>query len=267
MLDHVQLTRQLRFGLHESAEPSIPASANGFAANPALLDLAPFLTLAATIAGRVDPATGMLLNIKTVDRILRQVAIPILRAGCYLHKAGATSLILRLFTRLAGEFTPHRLVALRLALSPFLSLTVTAKEPAMVQLTERFEFSAAHRLHADALSATQNREIFGRCNNPNGHGHNYELEVTVAGEPDPATGQVISIPDLQRIVNQHAIDLFDHKHLNLDCPDFRRLNPTVENIARVLYEHLQPAIPAPARLATVRVWETPKTMCEYGRAT
>jgi 6-pyruvoyltetrahydropterin/6-carboxytetrahydropterin synthase len=132
----------------------------------------------------------------------------------------------------------------------------------MVQLTERFEFSAAHRLHAAELSEKENHEIFGRCNNANGHGHNYELEVTVFGEPD-SHGRVISISELQKIVNSRVVDVFDHKHLNLDCPEFSKLNPTVENIAKIIYEKLATSFSSRAKLRRVRVWETPKTCCEY----
>jgi len=133
----------------------------------------------------------------------------------------------------------------------------------MVQVSLRFEFSAAHRLHAENLSSEQNMNIFGRCNNPNGHGHNYELEVTITGPADKKTGHVMPLGELQRIVNEHIVDIFDHKHLNLDCADFRELNPTVENIVQVLYRRLKPHVPAPARLDSLRLWETPKTMAEY----
>ena len=108
--------------------------------------------------------------------------------------------------------------------------------------------------------------MFGRCNNPNGHGHNYEVEVVVAGLPDAHSGVVTPVGALQQAVNAHIIDPFDHKHLNLDCPEFAAqggLNPTVENIAMVLFRRLAPHVPAPAKLAALRVWETPKTMCEY----
>ena len=132
----------------------------------------------------------------------------------------------------------------------------------MVQLSQRFEFSAAHRLHSDSLSEKDNWEVFGRCNNPNGHGHNYELEVTLTGNPNPA-GQILPIPTLQKIVKEKVIDLFDHKHLNLDCEEFKTLNPTVENIAQVIHAKLKSAFPHPARLLHIKVWETPKTVAQF----
>src|SRR6185295_16856816 len=111
--------------------------------------------------------------------------------------------------------------AVRLSVSPFLTIGARREELPMVRLSQRFEFSAAHRLHSSALSESDNWQVFGRCNNPNGHGHNYELEVAVAGEPDASTGAVMPVVELQRIVNERVIDAFDHKHLNLDCAEFR----------------------------------------------
>jgi 6-pyruvoyltetrahydropterin/6-carboxytetrahydropterin synthase len=173
----------------------------------------------------------------------------------------AAALLERLRIHLADKV--ESVDAIELALSPYLKVAAHHEELPMVRLSQQFEFSAAHRLHTATLSEAENIEIFGRCNNPNGHGHNYELEVVVAGVPDTQTGVVIPLEELQRIVNQRIIDPFDHKHLNLDCAEFRDLNPTVENIARVLYGRLKGHIPAPAKLVSVRVWETPKTMCEY----
>ena len=256
------LTREIRFGLHKDASLDAPQSSNGFAANPALVGIAPFLTLSTTISGTVDPATGMLINIKLVDKILRDLAVPAIRDAHYARHLTAEQTLAHLWPLLKDRFQPHRLDQLTLSPSRYLTFSLSDKEPAMVRLSLRFEFSAAHRLHSAALSEEKNQEVFGRCTNANGHGHNYELEVTLAGTP-ASSGQLIAIPLLQQIVNQQIIEPFDHKHLNLDCPEFRTVNPTVENIAAALFHRLQPHIPAPARLASLRVWETPKTMCEY----
>jgi 6-pyruvoyltetrahydropterin/6-carboxytetrahydropterin synthase len=261
----IELTREVRFGVHP--EPPNTPSQNGFAGNPPLAGLGVFLTLQATVRGPVDQRTGMLVNIKQIDAQVRAVAVPRIRA--YAAASGSTvrgggDLLPELLQMLAAHLPQVELVALELGLSPYLALRVMAKEPTMVQMAERFEFSAAHRLHSDALSPAENEEIFGRCNNPNGHGHNYELEVTLSGHADPRTGLVMPVPALQQIVNSRVIDVFDHKHLNVDCAEFAKLNPTVENIARVIYEKLSGSIPAPAKLLHVRVWETPKTVAQYG---
>ncbi len=256
------LTREIRFALDEAAAADGVGAANGFAGNPALGGVGIFLRLAAGLSGEIDPATGMLVNIKLVDRVLREIAVPRLREGHFGRGISPEAAMVELWGILRGRFVPHVLRRLHLAASPYLSFAVNDKEPEMVQLCLRFEFSAAHRLHSAGLSEAENWEVFGRCNNPNGHGHNYEIEVVVAGEPGKS-GQVMAVGKLQEIVNREIIEPFDHKHLNLDCVEFRELNPTVENIAGVLYRRLKPHIAGPARLAALRVWETPKTMCEF----
>jgi 6-pyruvoyltetrahydropterin/6-carboxytetrahydropterin synthase len=264
------LTRELRIGLEPPpATAGVPANAsNGFAGNPALTTIAPFVLLRASLAGAIDASTGMLINIKIIDQVLRDVAVPFMRDAYYAPGANPHPglLLPKLFRLVEGRFAPHRLTAMTLAPSPFLWFQIHDKEPQMIKMSQRFEFSAAHRLHADSLSEKKNQEIFGRCNNPNGHGHNYEVEVTLAGTPDPQSGNLLpgGILQLQQLVNQRIIDHFDHKHLNLDCVEFQSgLNPTVENIARVIYQKLKPAIPGPATLHCIKVWETPKTVAEY----
>ena len=134
----------------------------------------------------------------------------------------------------------------------------------MVRLSQKFEFSATHRLHNPALSDDENCRTYGKCNNPHGHGHNYELQVTLRGTPDPKTGVVIDVPAFERVVAQTVIERFDHKNLNIEIDEFRELMPSVENIAMVIYRMLKPKFAEQrARLAAVTVWETPKTWCEY----
>ena len=133
----------------------------------------------------------------------------------------------------------------------------------MVLLSQKFEFSASHRLHNPSLSDEANRDTFGKCNNPHGHGHNYEVQVALIGEPDSG-GVLVDIPTFERTVAEVAIDRFDHKNLNVELPEFENVIPSVENIARAIYRLLKPRFAdARARLASVTVWETPKTSCEY----
>ena len=135
----------------------------------------------------------------------------------------------------------------------------------MVRFSQTFEFAASHRLHNPALSDDENRTLFGKCNNPLGHGHNYQVQVTLVGEPDPVTGRVADVPAFERAVDEAVLRRFDHRHLNLEVPEFADVIPSVENIARVTYELLKPRFAGErAKLATVTVWETPKTWCEYG---
>ena len=132
----------------------------------------------------------------------------------------------------------------------------------MTQLTQRFDFSAAHRLHNDALDDAANRELFGKCNNREGHGHNYQLDVTLAGEVD-RDGTLIRLDEFTRTVQRIVIDRFDHKHLNVQTEEFKTVIPTVENIAKVVYTLLENEFDG--KLHSVRVWETEKTSAEYGR--
>ncbi len=132
----------------------------------------------------------------------------------------------------------------------------------MVEVTQSFEFSAGHQLWCDEFSEAQNRRLFGKCSNPNGHGHNYVVEVTLGGSPDKTTGSVINLEELSHIVNERVIGPFDHKFLNRECADFASLNPSVENIARVIWQRLVDHFDQ-AKLTKVRVWETPKTSATY----
>ncbi len=126
----------------------------------------------------------------------------------------------------------------------------------------RLHFNAAHRLHNPARSDEWNRETFGPCNNPNYHGHNYELEVLVAGEIDPDTGYVLDVGILKRIVDERVLQVLDHRNLNLDVAWFRDRIPSAENIARFCWEALVDAMPA-GRLTLIRLWETPRNYVEY----
>jgi 6-pyruvoyltetrahydropterin/6-carboxytetrahydropterin synthase len=130
------------------------------------------------------------------------------------------------------------------------------------EVVRRAHFNAAHRLHNPARSAEWNREIFGPCNNPNYHGHNYEVEICVEGEIDPDTGYVVDVSLLRRLFDEHVHAHLDHRNLNLDVPWFADRLPSTENIAVYIWEQLAPRIPA-GRLSRIRLWETPRNFVEY----
>ncbi len=123
-------------------------------------------------------------------------------------------------------------------------------------------FNAAHRLHHAAWSAARNQEVFGKCNNPNYHGHNYNLTVRLTGSVDPATGYVFDLKELSDIIKKQVLNRFDHRNLNLDTEDFRELNPTAENIAVVIWRRLRAALPPQLTLA-VTLHETDRNFVEY----
>jgi 6-pyruvoyltetrahydropterin/6-carboxytetrahydropterin synthase len=131
-----------------------------------------------------------------------------------------------------------------------------------VYLTRRVTFSAAHRLWSDLLSVEENYKVYDKCANPNGHGHNYELEVTVYGEPDSHTGMVMNLTDMKQIINEHVIDAIDHKHLNYDVPWLEDVVPTAEVLVVKFWERLEPAFP-PGLLYEVKLHETENNIATY----
>ena len=135
----------------------------------------------------------------------------------------------------------------------------------MVFLTRRATFSASHYYWNDAWSAERNQQVFGRCANRNGHGHNYTLEVTVAGRPDPVTGFVVDLKWLKDVMEHEVLAAYDHRHLNLEVPEFKDRIPTTENIAIAIWRRLEPAVTAAggAKLDRVRVYETPEIFAEF----
>jgi 6-pyruvoyltetrahydropterin/6-carboxytetrahydropterin synthase len=135
----------------------------------------------------------------------------------------------------------------------------------MVFLTRRATFSAAHYYWNEAWSAEKNEQVFGRCANRNGHGHNYTLEVTVAGEPDAQTGFVVDLKWLKDVMEREVLSAWDHRHFNLEVPEFAAALPTTENIAIAAWKRLEPAVEAAkgAKLAAIRVYETPEIFAEY----
>jgi 6-pyruvoyltetrahydropterin/6-carboxytetrahydropterin synthase len=132
----------------------------------------------------------------------------------------------------------------------------------MVLLTRTYEFSAAHRLHSIQLSDEENLELFGKCNNPYGHGHNYRLEITLQGEVDPRTGLMLDLGTLDQIVREEILSRYDHHNLNADLEEFRELNPTSENLVKVIWRRLERRLISPA-LYKVTVRETDRNVFAY----
>jgi len=229
--------------------------------------------LRVTLGGQVDPRTGMVTNIKELDRILKEVSgefdhkfinldHPAFRDRIPTTENLASYMRDRIEDTLRAENEPYNLSRLTLYEEPTLWADVFPGEGrTMASLTKTFGFSAAHRLHSAALSDQENRAVFGKCNNLHGHGHNYELEVTVQGDIDPRTGMIMDLGILMQTVQAEVIARFDHTHLNKDTAEFRTLNPTGENIVKVIWDLLKPKLGD--RLSRVGLWETPKNFFEY----
>ncbi len=131
-----------------------------------------------------------------------------------------------------------------------------------VYVTRRAHFNAAHRLHNPAKSHAWNQAAFGKCNNPNWHGHNYLLEVTVAGTPEPSTGFVLDLGELKQLIQEHVVDHLDHKNLNVDVTFMAGVIPSTENLVIAIWHILAPHIPAGC-LHRIRLFETERNYAEY----
>jgi 6-pyruvoyltetrahydropterin/6-carboxytetrahydropterin synthase len=132
----------------------------------------------------------------------------------------------------------------------------------MVYLTRKAEFSASHLYHNPAFTPEENRRIFGKCNNPHGHGHNYTLEVTVKGEVDPRSGFVVDLKQLKEVMHREVLDAMDHRFLNKEVPEFLHQIPTTENIAIAIWQRLVAKLDR-AQLHRVRVYETPDLFVDF----
>ena len=131
-----------------------------------------------------------------------------------------------------------------------------------IHLTKRTHFCASHRLFNPSFSDEKNWEVFGPCNNPHGHGHNYTLDVTVKGDPDPETGMIVNLRDLSDVVTKEIIDQLDHKHLNLDVPWLEGVIPTLENLAIRIWRRLEKVLP-PDTLHSVKLYESEDNFVIY----
>jgi 6-pyruvoyltetrahydropterin/6-carboxytetrahydropterin synthase len=251
----LRLTRDVRFAVRPDGSLP-PDGKNGHAGRPSLDGIGYHFELSVTLEGEPDPVSSYLRNIVEIDREVRARAVPLVATAIRDGRTRDVAALMRSLRDALAHVEPAwSLVALSLRLSPFLVLAIDAHN--MISRTQSFEFSAAHRLHNPQLGDDANRATFGKCNNPLGHGHNYVVDVTIGD-----SGTEVPLPEVsevEQIVAERAIDPLDHKHLNQEVPEFATLNPSVENIAKVIYDRLAPHLP----LRAVKVWETPKTSAEY----
>lgn len=261
-----RLTRLVRFAINAEADSQLSQlPSNSYGGYPSLTGAGQFFELAVTVEGPLLPPGDYMLNIKEIDQAVRRKVIPIFAEDLRSQKfGGGAGTLGRAHQALEKAWPNVSLVCIELSLTPFFSLTINRSEAPMVRTSQKFEFCASHRLHNPDLSDEENRRIFGKCNNPRGHGHNYELQVTLIGVPD-SSGRIMPMAEFERIVSETVIEKFDHKNLNAELDEFKNVNPSVENIASVIYGLLKPRF-APGRLASVTVWETPKTFCQYSES-
>jgi len=260
-----ELTREIRFAINCEKDCQLGhRPSNSFGGYPSLQGIEHYLIVRVSLRGQLQPQTQYLRNIKEIDQTVRAAVIDL--AAAFVRRERTTDggeLLLRMFAALRDAFAPAALARLQLLLSPFLSLTALATELPMIRLSQKFEFCAAHRLHNPALTDQQNLALYGKCNNPNWHGHNYHLEVTLMGKPN-SNGILMPVPDFEEVVSATVIDQFDHRNLNTEVAEFAGIVPTVENIAQVIFKMLQPKLATDQhKLAAVTVWESERTWCTY----
>ena len=225
--------------------------------------------VSATIAGSIDPCTHFLVDFRSLDDLLREAVAPLDHRRLDVEYAAlgdrepsTEALAVALF----GALAPHvrsrleqaRLLGVRVAEND--GLWADRREGGAVEVTRAYAFSAAHRLADPQRDDAENRRIYGKCANPQPHGHDYRFEVTVAGEPDPRTGLVADVKALDEAVAARVLRLFDHRYLNAEVPPFDRVQPTAERIAERIWELIAPDV---AGLARVVVYETPRSAFAY----
>lgn len=260
----VRLTRTVRFALNP---PGASARAGeGFSGRPGLSGFGALYEMDVHLVGEPGAHTGYLMDIKAIDRAVREAALAVLERARGANPASdPMSALPGVFAALARAL-PERLGSLTLRLSPFHAIELSEDSMTTALLRLRFDFAASHRLHTASLSAEENRRLFGKCNWESGHGHNYEFEPCVEVSLDASGTPSITPAAIERLAQQIILDRYDHRHLNLDCEEFGPggVNPTVENIARVFYERFAPAVErAGGRLREVLVRESDRTSATY----
>jgi 6-pyruvoyltetrahydropterin/6-carboxytetrahydropterin synthase len=269
----IRLSRTVRFCVNPGAHPDeARTGVNGYAGRPPMRGLGRYYELHVNVLGNAQPITGYLVSIKTIDDAARQSAVPIVIKACTDDPMVDPAALLPAMFQALDNALPDvaQLAELRFALTPTYSVSMEVSTMAKAILRQQFDFAASHRLNTPSLSPEENRRIFGRCNNANGHGHNYRVEPAV--EIDVPTGNArpaFALEELEAITLSTIIDRYDHTHLNKDTPEFREgaLNPSVENMAKVFFTALAPRIEeasrGAARLRSLTVWETDRTSCTY----
>ena len=227
--------------------------------------------------GTTDLRTGMVVNIKDIDALLEERIVAQLDHKCLNldHPAFRSRLptteniALFVWRELDGHLPRVNLSSVRLYESESLwaetrGETTAERRLPVAYLTRVYDFSASHRLHNPRLRDTENFELYGKCNNPNGHGHNYRVEVTLRGELDERTGMIVDLGYLDEVARKEIVERFDCTHLNTDVDALRDLVPTSENVVKALYDLLAPHFADGASLHRVRLYETPKSWFDYG---
>lgn len=261
------LSRTIRFAVNPDGSTFGP---NGFAGRPAMRGLGRFYEMTFALRGEPDARTGYIVGIQEIDAAARSAVLPLVAGACRDTPTAEPAALMPGLWDAAARAMPRPLARMAWTLTPTyaVEMTVDDRTGNRVQIRQSFDFAAAHRLHSPDLSDEQNRSIFGKCNNPSGHGHNYRVEPVISVPVSEADR--FDLAAFEEVVERAVIDPFDHKHLNTDTTDFDQTRggvmPSVERIAMVCHERLagpvRDLLPG-AELLRVTVWETDRTSCTY----
>lgn len=265
---HQILQRTVRFSINPDGSA---LGENSYAGKPSLSGYGRYYEIQIAVKGQPDPQTGYLIGIQHIDSIVREHLIPMITKQVANNPSSNPALLLIEFWPIITDLIKHQLHAICWQLTPYdcIEMNTSTQSTNAVLVRQRFDFAAAHRLHAPGMSDSENAEYFGKCNNLNGHGHNYQLEPCIHIPIELLESRDYQL-EIQRAVNSVLLDKLDHKFLNIDCPWFNQdiggVIPSVENIARVCYEQLAPTIATIAQgvqLVSMCAWETEKTSSIY----
>lgn len=261
-----ELARQIRFSINPFLSDET-VGFNSYASKPCGAGFSLYFGLWVKLAGQIDEETGFVVNVVEIDKAVRRLAVPVFTA-CFKERYGGGEHVTledmrQVLTRVWGvvdnEFGSARLKQLSCEVNPFRKIWIDAEDSKVLHISEKFEFAAMHKLWNASFSDEKNFEVFGKCANRSGHGHNYVVEVTVCRQ-DESDG--FSIGEFEKTVSCEFIDLVDHKNLNADVAEFSVKNPTIENIAVFAWEKLCGKF-SHCVLESVTVWESDRTHCTY----
>jgi 6-pyruvoyltetrahydropterin/6-carboxytetrahydropterin synthase len=280
-----KLARQIRFAI--SPFKAIVEGSNSYCAKPTTEALSLFFALWVELQGDINKNTGFILNVTDIDKIVRNKAVGVFDEYVRNYLAAAArgglnprhkwrglngsfeqigQLLSKTWRTIEKDFLPAKIDSLAVELMPARKIGIKESGGNMLYFSEKFEFAASHTLWNDKFSGRENEKVFGKCANRKGHGHNYIVEVTIKKTnlaPAARGGENnINAGDFERVVEQNFIRLVDHKNLNADVRHFKKVNPTVENIAEFAFKSLAGKL-KPFHLDCVTVWENDRTFCSF----
>lgn len=260
-----RLVRTVRFSVNPFLD-NAAIGANSYAGKPCGRGLSLFFELTVGLVGQAEADTGFVVNVSDIDKHVRQSAVPIFdkyiseryKLGKHITITELTALLSGARENLKDKFKPAMLIELSLALNPYRKIAFDCEDMKMFYFSEKFDFAAMHKLWNDDFSDEKNFEVFGKCANPNGHGHNYILEVTIKAPAD----EDIAVGDFEGIVASQFIQMVDHKNLNADVGQLKNINPTIEAISQLAWEQLNNRF-GQSKLHSVTIAESDRAFCTY----